>query len=163
MIIWTGKCLFCGILAVLKKATNIVLWCSFWLLRLFLMESSKYLSLFLSSKRLLLCFSEVVPLVFFTLSPAHWHIYIYIYIYIYTILTPLFIALPPFLFHTLFTPHLIRSSTLDSFCKACEGNSASWGLPSTYSINVYLYSMRCQPFKDEAQTALFKALVRTAQ
>jgi hypothetical protein len=83
---------------------------------------------------LLLCFSEIVPLVFFTFTPAHWHIY--------TIPTPLFIALPPFLFHTLFTLHLIPS-TLNSFCKACEGSSASWGLPSTYSVYLHLYSMRC--------------------
>ena len=72
--------------------------------------------LFLSSKRLQLSFSEVVPLIFFTFTPAHWRIY--------TILTPLFIALPPFLFHTLFTLHLIPSALI-SFCKACEGNSAS--------------------------------------
>jgi len=34
------------------------------------------LSLSLSSNRLQLSFSEVVPLIFFTFTPAHWHIYI---------------------------------------------------------------------------------------
>ena len=48
MIVCRGKCLLCGILTVLRKATNTAPWCSAWLLRLFLMESSKYLPLTLS-------------------------------------------------------------------------------------------------------------------